>query len=250
MLKVVVNPAFAQLRQQICAIAERDGKGCKQIFQGRNKIFRTELAGVDLTVKSFRVPSLFNRIVYSTFRRSKARRSYENAVRLLQEGISTPEPIAWVEERRCGLLRRSYYFCLYCDGVDIRHWETRFAGKEKDEFLRQFAQFTLLLHDKGVFFKDFSPGNFLMQRIGDNYRFWLVDINRMQFDVQNRSRLYRNFRSINIESPEETALFAEAYARASGLDANEMRTTALKMLNSYYRDKAVHRALKRLIGKH
>lgn len=46
----------------------------------------------------------------------------------------------------------------------------------------------------------------------------LVDINRMLFGVHDTARLYRNFRSINIQSEHETVRFAEAYARVAGLD--------------------------------
>lgn len=48
-------------------------------------------------------------VIYTFFRRSKARRSYEHAVRLRALGIDSPEPIAWSEYRRHGLLSDTYY---------------------------------------------------------------------------------------------------------------------------------------------
>jgi hypothetical protein len=43
------------------------------------------------------VPHLINKIVYKKFRKSKARRSYEYATLLLDKGIGTPQPIAFLE---------------------------------------------------------------------------------------------------------------------------------------------------------
>lgn len=247
MLRVIVNPAFASLTEEIRAVAVCDCRDCTPIFSGRNTIYRTEIGGIDLCVKAFHVPSPFNRVIYSTLRHGKARRSYDNALALLATGIDTAEPIAYVEERRRGLLRRSYYFCRYLEAEDIRLWQERFP--DKDELLEALAHFTLKIHKKGIFFKDFSPGNILFTKTDGKYHFSLIDINRMQFGVTSRRKLYRNFRCINIESPEETALFAEAYARVAGVSEEKMRAVALKMLQGYYREKARHRAIKRLLSK-
>ena len=63
----------------------------------RNTIKLFELEGKTINVKSFKVPSFYNKVVYKFFRKSKARRSYEYANRLLKYGIGTPQPIAFAE---------------------------------------------------------------------------------------------------------------------------------------------------------
>jgi hypothetical protein len=63
----------------------------------RNTIKLFELEGYTINIKSFKVPNLINKIAYKYFRKSKARRSYEYAVRLLENGIGTPKPIAFFE---------------------------------------------------------------------------------------------------------------------------------------------------------
>ena len=248
MVKVEINPKFESLRKEIEKIPDTIAVCGDKIFQGRNRIYRSTMSGVDLTVKEFRVPSALNRIVYSTVRRSKACRSYLNAMHLQSLGIDTPEPIAYIEEHCHGMLRRSYYVCRYIEGDTIRQWETRIA--DSDKMLDALGQFTLTLHRNGVLHKDFSPGNIIYRRDADGaFHFALVDINRMEFGVHSKKRLYRNFRSINIESEEQTLRFAEAYARAAGIDPAAMRDIARCKLHAYYREKALHRRLKSLIRK-
>lgn len=42
-----------------------------------------------------------------------------------------------------------------------------------------FAEFTARLHEAGILHLDYSPGNILYDKIGEEYHFSLVDINRM-----------------------------------------------------------------------
>ena len=209
MIKTVINPEFEHLRKELSSIPETIAVCGTKIFQGRNRIYRATIGGIDLTVKEFRVPSLANRIAYTLFRKGKARRSYDNAMTLGKLGIGTPEPIAYIEERAGGLLRRSYYVCRYWEGDVVGGWEHKMS--DSGAMLESLARFTLTLHQKGVYHKDFSQGNILYRRDKDGgFEFVLVDINRMQFGVHDTARLYRNFRSINIHSEHETARFAEA----------------------------------------
>lgn len=247
MIRVVVNPKFESLRKAISEIPDTIVVCGEQIFQGRNRIYRATIGDIDLTVKDFRVPSVVNRWAYAHLRHGKARRSYDNAMQLAALHIETPEPIAYIEERNGGLLRRSYYICRYWDGKTVRNWETAIA--DSGAMLDSLALFTLDLHRKGVMHRDFSPGNIIYRIEDGKYRFALVDINRMTFGVHDKHRLYRNFRSINIESEAETLRFAEAYARAAGLDIEEMRAIARRMFLNYHREKAIHRHLKSLLGK-
>ena len=57
---------------------------------------------------------LFNRVAYSWFRKSKASRAYENAVRISQLGFDTPAPIAYLETYTNGLLHDTYFVSLQC----------------------------------------------------------------------------------------------------------------------------------------
>ncbi|NNK39373.1 MAG: Kdo domain containing protein, partial [Winogradskyella sp.] len=49
------------------------------------------------------------------------------------------------------------------------------------------------LHQKGVEFKDHSPGNTLIVKGSDDYRFYLVDLNRMNFRTLDFNARMKNF---------------------------------------------------------
>lgn len=243
--KLIINPKYESLRQQIQRIPDSIASTGEVIYADRNTIYRTEIEGIDLSVKSFHIPATFNRVVYTYLRHSKAQRSFDNAMHLESLHIGTPEPIAYIEEFNGGLLAESYYICRMFEGQNIRHWETEV--EDYQSMIRAFAAFTLDLHRKGVLHKDYSPGNILFKRDSDgNYEFALIDINRMKFGIQNPKVLYRNFRCLNIDSERETARVAEEYARIAGLEPAEMGKMAIGLLRAYHREKARHRRLKRL----
>ncbi len=246
---IVINSKFEYLRNEIEAIPSASlKKEGEVIYDERNLIVRIWLSGTDITVKSFHVPALLNRLVYSFFRKSKARRSYENALQLESLAIGTPEPIAYIEEYQSGLLRRSYYVCRMVEGCNIRNWETCIPDFKK--MVKALAKFMFDMHQKGVLHKDFSPGNILFttDEYGQ-YHFFLVDINRMTFGISSRKRLMRNFRCIYIESETETARLAREYAICAGLDVEKTVAEALGFLHKYYAEKARHRAFKRFLKR-
>ncbi|MCK9373396.1 MAG: hypothetical protein M0P91_09370 [Sulfuricurvum sp.] len=85
------------------------------IHKARNELKIIEIEGIKTVVKSFKVPHLLNRIVYTFFRKSKAYKSYHNALRLKKLTISTPEPIALIEFYESGLLKESFFIAEYFD---------------------------------------------------------------------------------------------------------------------------------------
>ena len=70
-----LKPSFEAIRK---IFAQDD----HSIHKARNELKIIELDGIKTVVKAFKVPHLFNRIVYTYFRKSKAYKSYHNALRL------------------------------------------------------------------------------------------------------------------------------------------------------------------------
>lgn len=212
----------------------------------RNHIWRIPLDGQDATVKDFKVPGHINAVAYTTVRRSKARRSYDNAMELLRLGFLTPEPLAWAEQRTgpCHL-GHSYYACRYLqyDG-DMRNWE-RYPDAEA--LLEALGREMARLHRAGVWHHDFSPGNILFRRrAGGGYDFYYVDLNRMSFGQRSPRRLMRNFRCIHLDEA-QTRRLARHYARAMGLDPQATADEAAHQLARYKRSKQRQQRLKSLI---
>lgn len=220
----------------------------RQIYRGaRNTLYEVVTRQASrLCVKHFRKAKFPNSYIYTTLRRSKARRSFEHAEQLKATGFLTPEPIAW-SERRTGLkLHDSYYICEYLDLPNIRGWGNM---PDADALIEALGAYMVSLHRAGVFHRDFSPGNILVDRLGKGgYKFYLVDINRMEFGVTDRSKLMSMFRSISLD-PDDTRRLAAAYAKAAGEDASAITAEALRSLNKYLATKRRHRFFKRLIGK-
>lgn len=149
----------------------------------RNTIKLFELEGYTINIKSFKVPNLINKIAYKYFRKSKARRSYEYALRLLENGIGTPKPIAFFENFDFIGLKDSYYISEHLDS-DLTFRELVEIPDYPDHatILRQFTRFSFDLHEKGIEFLDHSPGNTLIKKNPNGeYDFYLVDLNRMNF---------------------------------------------------------------------
>ena len=108
-MHIHVNTASEHLRdftERLPELFDREGE---VLHAGRNTIKAFEAEGERLVVKRFKRPNLLRAVIYTFFRRSKARRSYEHAVRLRALGVDSPEPVAWSEYRRRGLLCDSYY---------------------------------------------------------------------------------------------------------------------------------------------
>lgn len=131
------------------------------IATGRNTIKMYELpSGKKITVKQFKIPNAFNQFIYRWFRKSKAHRSFENTQKLRALGIEVAQPMAFIELINDLKLSRSYYACEYIEAdYTFRDLNTILDSDHKDKFLEAFAKFTFNLHEKGVDFLDYSPGN-------------------------------------------------------------------------------------------
>lgn len=243
--KSAINPEFKRLASYVNSLHEEPEDTKNVIYAERNLIYTDCVEGVDVTVKSFHKPSLFNRIIYTYFRKSKARRSYENAVKLIKLDVGTPFPIGFKEIYHHGLLENSYYVCRYLPNCcDLRLWENK---PNCDEVLEHAAEFLGQLHCKGVWHKDFSPGNVLYD---NNWNFYVIDINRMKFGVFDRKRLMQNFKSIHLDDDvEETMRFAIKYVKYSPFKSrgeDNIVDWALEARQGYMRKRAMKRAFKKI----
>lgn len=219
----------------------------RQIYRGaRNTLYDvSDDTGHRLCVKHFRKAKFPNSYIYTTFRHSKARRSFDHASKLLSLGFLTPQPIAWSERRKGLKLCESYYICEYLDLPNVRDW-----GKlpDADTLIDAMGAYMVTLHQAGVYHRDFSPGNILVDRLeGGKYRFYLVDINRMKFGVTDRKTLMSMFRSISVD-PNDTCRLALAYAKASGDNPDIIVKEALKSLQQYLATKRNHQRWKNILS--
>ena len=187
----------------------------------RNKIKLFELDGKTINIKSFKIPNIINQVAYKYFRKSKARRSYEYANKLLEKGIGTPQPIAYAENFKLIGLEKSFYISEHLQAdLTFRELVEDPDYPDHDNILRQFTIFTYDLHEKGIEFLDHSPGNTLIKKVSQNrYEFFLVDLNRMNFHeamdfdmrMKNFSRLTPKIEMLGVMSEEYAKHYNKGY---------------------------------------
>lgn len=187
------------------------------IHKARNELKIIELNGIKTVVKSFKVPHLLNRIVYTYFRKSKAYKSYHNALRLEELGISTPKPIALIKFYEAGFLGESFFIAEYFEYDFTIRTPLLEPLEDREAIFKAFAAYTYDLHQKGVWHLDYSPGNILIKRIADGYQFSIVDINRMEFREITPLQGCENFNKL-WASDEELEIIGREYARLCGFN--------------------------------
>lgn len=216
----------------------------------RNIIKLFDLDGKMINIKSFKVPHLINKIVYKKFRKSKARRSYEYATLLLEKGIGTPEPIAFLEKFNWLGLQDSYYASEHLAAeLTFRELVEIPDYPDHENILRQFTKFSFDLHQKGIEFMDHSPGNTLIKKVSESqYQFFLVDLNRMNFHesmdfdrrMKNLSRLTPKKEMIAIMSDE----YSKYYEESSSFIFEKMWHATNEFQEKFARKKKLKKKLK------
>ncbi len=219
-MPAIFNPKFKFLESSVNNFIQSfHSSGTLLVKGNRNTIRLFPVDTLTLNIKAFKVPHLLNQIIYKYIRPSKAKRSFEYATLLLQKGIGTPEPIAYVEKFSGFGLIDSYYISEHLNS-DLTFRELveipEFANHE--EILRSFTRFCFKMHEKGIEFLDHSPGNTLIKRTDEGYDFYLVDLNRMKFHqempfdqrMKNLSRLTPKRDMVTIMANEYSKLYDRA----------------------------------------
>lgn len=161
------------------------------IHKSRNEIKMIDYKGQQLIVKSFKVPNIFNQVVYSYFRDSKAKKSYEYSLKIKD---FTPEAIGYIEFYSNFLLKDSYFVSQKFDyDFTIREPLLDKSFIDREEIFKAFAKFTFELHENNIFHDDYSPGNILIKKENGAFIFKIVDINRMSFFTLSESERAKNF---------------------------------------------------------
>ena len=183
-MKYLIHNKFKDLQERIVFLIDHFLIEGKILVNGQRNIIKLfEFEEITLSIKSFKKPNLINKIVYRYFRKSKARRSFEFASKLMEMQIGTPQPVAFFENYDFVGLKESYYACEHLENVfEFREIVQNEAFENRDFIIRKFTQFTFEMHEKGIEFLDHSPGNTLIHKNADgSYSFFLVDLNRMKF---------------------------------------------------------------------
>lgn len=251
-MKILVNLKYAELDPWLRQLTDSDwfDRNGTLLHAGRNTIKRFEVNGLCLVVKRYGRPTIVNRLIYGTLRRSKAMRAYLHAARLLDRGIETPEMVAAIDIRRRGLLETSYFVSRCSEGESMRTVTERFATTPRmAPILDAFARFLFRVHNVGVFHEDLNIDNILYRRTGEEYRFELIDTNRMSFHRRlSKRRRLDNLRRLSCAAPAYLRIL-NRYAELVHSDPNSIQFFGVLMRLRFEFRQRCKRNIRRKIHK-
>ncbi len=134
------------------------------------------------------------------FKPSKAKRSWNGTMELLRRGIATAQPIAYFEKVEDKTLKQNFYLCEYvASDCTIGHLFSAFKngessclGLSEETVYKQFSQFCHKIHRRGIYFRDFSGGNILVNIHANNQlTFSLIDTARLRAYSQSTALKFR-----------------------------------------------------------
>ena len=216
------------------------------IHKARNELKIISYHDKQYVVKAFKIPHFINRFAYRFIRPSKAKRAYENALKI---NSFTPKPIGYIEFFRAGLLSESYFVSEhFAYDFTIREPIEDKSFPDRKAIFKAFGAFTYALHEADIYHKDYSPGNVLIQKRKEGYHFQVVDINRMTFLKLDAKTRMLNFAKQGLHE-EDLKTVIDAYAALYNQDSQALYTQAQLVTQAHRQRLQLKLKLKALRGK-
>jgi tRNA A-37 threonylcarbamoyl transferase component Bud32 len=118
-------------------------------------------------------------LLKSHLRPSRARVTWRRTIQLHAAGVAVQAPVALLELRRWGLLRKSVYVGSYTpNAVPIAHLLRATGGAVvgRDSLLRALASELRTMHEGGFYHGDLKDGNILAERRSDTWAMTFIDL--------------------------------------------------------------------------
>ncbi len=201
------------------------GPSTEIFLDGRNKV-----GGVLIPTEDDRATPVVIKEYYSygidkgksLFQLSKAAKAWRGACALIERGLETPFPLAWLEARKYGFVRESFFLSeRIFGGREMRNFLRELGGDELRSLLAALARTLHICHERGIIHRDLSDGNILIKK-DDNadggYHFFFLDTNRIRIRTPGTiGRLARAKNLIRLGIPaSERLFFLERYAGRRG----------------------------------
>lgn len=251
-MQIIIHSQYIPKKEAVIQLITNFFEKGEWIVKGsRNSLKSNFLENEKVSIKFFQKPKLLKSIIYSFFRSTKARRSYEYANYLLENSIQTPFPIAYIENKnKLGLLQDSYYISHHVDyDFTIRELIHDPLFEERNLILEKFTEFTFKMHQAKVNFLDHSPGNTLIVKNGKgSYDFYLIDLNRMKFENLSIEQRMDNFKKMWL-SKQMIKVVAKKYAELSGEPEVKLHKILLEKTTKFKRNITKKKYLKRKLKK-
>lgn len=161
-------------------------------------------------IKEYRYPSVWKRFFFS-FRSSPARRAWIAAHGLMSANFRTPKPLALFEEKRTGILKKSFIImedisaCLPCNtyvSEKFRNGSDKAIAGQKRRFVSCLAISFKRLHDSGTYHHDLKANNILIMELQDTWDFFYLDLDRVSFHKTiTAKKKIKNLSQLNASIP-------------------------------------------------
>lgn len=221
-MKVHIHPHYAAYENLIRVIPSGEYEREEVYCNRRNTVEKIRLKDKLFVLKKYKRPALINCLIYTWFRKSKARRAFEYAELFLNRGIETAAPVAYIEIKKNGFFHTGYFLSEFLSYPLVADTDKNgICGEEKDALMHDLALFTLQLHLNKVIPLDYNPKNIFYHKENDKYNFALIDINRLKLDKVPGIRLSMNaFNQLGISAGDFTKVIPW-YAEKRGFDLEE-----------------------------
>ena len=180
-MKVHIHPHYAAYESLIRAIPAGEYEREEVYCNRRNTVEKIRLGDKFFVLKKYKRPALINCLIYTWFRKSKARRAFEYAELFLQRGIETAAPVAYIEIKKNGFFHTGYFLSEFLSYPLVANADkTDMSLEERDALMHDLVLFTLKLHLNKVLPLDYNPKNIFYHKEDGKYNFALIDINRLK----------------------------------------------------------------------
>ena len=227
-MKILLNTEYRSLYDFVHTLPSKFDTlpNATVLHKGRNVVKLVSVGDYKLVIKSYCSITLFNRMIYGSLRQSKSVRAYTNAMHLLSLGITTPKPIAAIDNYRRGVLRESMFIAELSEFHPID-----FVGvseRERDALLDALAQFIARIHMLGVQHNDLNPANLRYRKGEGGYEFELIDNNRMtvRYRALTEQERLKDLRHFSCDTLPYVYVL-DRYARLTGINSDLFATRGL-----------------------
>ncbi len=117
-----------------------------------------------------------------TLRKSRALTHWEKSIKFAARSLPTPEILAALEERKSGILKRSYILSeLVGKGAENFEAHLQYLEINSPESLKHITLLLWEMHQRGIYHGDAKVSNFIYDPSVSKYRYFIIDLDGSRF---------------------------------------------------------------------
>lgn len=165
---------------------------------------KTQVWAVGHWVVKERKRRMHRALVTPTANRNLHQKAWRASHFLRNRGVRVPEPLAYIEQRRAGIVIASWHIFQYLrHSLDVESFLAQMILNGADgtvlaKFLKRLAEMVVTLEASGAYHGDLSGKNIYTP---DGYRFYLIDLDAVEIEtaitedmrLKNHVQLYDSF---------------------------------------------------------